>query len=114
MKWNYLMATVLTALLLSGCTGKASTPPATKPGLEAIRFDNATPRDVLLAGRATFEKSCSTCHALPTSEQVNRFATDEALVTFGILMTRHMANLDDEAAEKVIRYLLALRHDAAP
>jgi hypothetical protein len=29
-------------------------------------------------------------------------------------MSRQMANLDEDLAEKVIRYLLALRNDTAP
>jgi mono/diheme cytochrome c family protein len=92
----------------------APPPPTPEQEAAAIRYDAATPREVLIEGKATFEKSCALCHDLPTVEQVKGFPSDESLVTLATTMSRQMANLDDDLAEKVIRYLLALRNDTAP
>jgi mono/diheme cytochrome c family protein len=79
-----------------------------------VRYDQSTPRQVLLDGKSIAEKSCAACHALPSAGLVKMFPDDESLVTFATIMTGQMAKLDGQSAEKVIRYLLALRHDAAP
>lgn len=81
--------------------------------LEDIRYDPDTPESILLSGKRTFQSSCPACHDLPTVEQIKGFASDEALLEVGIAMTE-IAELPSDFAEKVIRYLLALRYDTAP
>ncbi|MBM2831542.1 MAG: cytochrome c [Dehalococcoidia bacterium] len=65
----------------------AAPPPAAKQGSGGIRYDQSTPRQVLLDGKSIAEKSCVACHVLPTAEQVKKFPADEGLVNFATVMT---------------------------
>ncbi len=81
--------------------------------LEDIKYDPDTADSVLLSGKRIFQSSCSTCHALPTAQIIKEFSDDKSFIAFEIVMTE-MAWLSLQDAERVIRYVLALRYDTAP
>lgn len=87
--------------------------PAPAASLEQITYDASTPQSVLMAGRRTFESSCTACHALPTAPRIKAFASDHNMVEYTIGMAQG-AGLQQADAERVIRYMLAVRHDTAP
>ncbi len=89
--------------------------PAQAPveSLEDIKYDPNTPDNILLSGKRTFQSSCSACHDLSSAQVIKDFASDEALLEVAIPMTK-LAELSIDNAEKVIRYLIAVRHGTAP
>lgn len=96
----------------------AATPKPTSPAtllapLGQITYDPTLSQGYLSQGKQLFQSKCSACHALPLTTRFKAFASDKAMVEWEITMAK-MAGLSDEDAVKVIRYLLALRHDTAP
>lgn len=81
--------------------------------LEDIKYDPNTPDNILLSGKRTFQSSCSACHDLSSAQVIKDFASDEALLEVAIPMTK-LAELSIDHAEKVIRYLIAVRYGTAP
>ncbi len=77
--------------------------------LEDIKYDPNTPDNILLSGKRTFQSSCSACHNLPSAQVIKDFASDEALLEATIPMTK-LAELPIDHAEKVLRYLIAVRY----
>ncbi len=125
---------LMALLVVAGCGSNESTPtlaptpappPAPSPApapppawtpvesLKDIEFDPNTPEAILLSGKRTFQSSCSACHDLPTTQQIKEFPSDEAMTEVAIPMTGQ-SELPLEYAEKVIRYLLAVRNNTAP
>ncbi len=107
-------------LAVACAAGESSpAPPTSQPtwtpvaSLQDIVYDAAVPDSVLVRGERTFQNACSACHELPTLERMKLFPSDSAMVEFtaGMAEAAHMPM--DRAAD-VIRYLLAVRHDAAP
>lgn len=93
----------------------ASSPSEWTPvaSLEDVEYDPDTPDNILLTGKRVFQNSCSACHDLPAAQVIKDFASDEALLEVLIPMTE-LGELPTDYSEKVIRYLLAVRHDTVP
>ena len=98
----------------TGATPKPTSPapPLVPPG--QITYDPTLSQGYLSQGKQLFQSKCSACHALPPTTRFKAFGSDKAMVEMEVIMTTGMARLSDEDAAKVIRYLLALRHDTAP
>lgn len=81
--------------------------------LQDIVFNPEVPESVLLRGQRSFQNACSACHELPTADRMKQFPSDAAMVEFSAGMAE-AAHIPMDRAADVIRYLLAVRHDAAP
>ncbi len=67
----------------------------------------------LTQAKRVYQSSCPACHELPTVESIKAFASDADTVDMAVAMAEGAA-LKEEDTAKVVRYLLALRHDTAP
>jgi hypothetical protein len=85
-------------------------PPVWTPvtSLQDIEYNADTPENILTSGKRTFQSSCSACHDLPTTIRIKEFTSDEEMIELAIPMSEQ-AGLTLEYAEKVIRYMLAIR-----
>ncbi|MBI2846327.1 MAG: hypothetical protein HYX82_00440 [Chloroflexi bacterium] len=81
--------------------------------LSDIVYDADTPEQMLEEGKQVFQNSCGRCHKLPVVRQIKAFPSDGAMVV-GTLQMAELAKVPQEDLEKLIRYLLALRHDRSP
>ncbi len=96
----------------------AATPVPTSPApplvpLAEITYDPTWPKWYLTQGTQIYQSKCSACHDLPSTKRIKAFGSDAAMVEMVAIMAG-VTRLSDEDAARVIRYLLALRHDTAP
>lgn len=118
------VSVALAALLLfSGCspsaganaTAQASAqPPASNSAsfgadLQRVTYDPATPGTVIAEGRDLFVQELRPRHAIRWEESVMLFPTDDSMVAWAAGLARQ-AGLGAGQTEKVLRYLLAVRH----
>ena len=88
-------------------------PTPAPPPVQDIEYNADTSENILTSGKRTFQSSCSACHDLPTTTRIKEFTSDEEMIELAIPMSEQ-AGLTLEYAEKVIRYMLAIRHGTAP
>ena len=117
-KGSYLLALLLAALMIAACGPREPTPSPARQwtpvtSLEEIRYDPNTPDNILVGGKRIFQNACSACHELPSFQVIKDFPSDKALLEAMIPMTEQ-SELPMDYSEKVIRYLLAIRHNAVP
>ncbi len=92
--------------------GAPAPAPPTVP-LAEITYEATWPAWYLTQAKRVYQSSCPACHELPTVESIKAFASDADTVDMAVAMAEGAA-LNEEDAARVVRYLLALRHDTAP